>query len=269
MHLYLYDAHGNLVRQLTDGNWVVDSLEGVDKKVPNRLLHRLRRRPQPSGISTGYRSTAAASIESYFRARNALSDSGPRLSNLRRRVQQRRYVADRHAQISRRRKHLSTPSTNRMIPALKTLDLAPPELVTILSRDGDTLHGAVYHPPSEFGVLALIPSVVYVYGGPHAQVVSNHWSMTCALRVQHLRSQGYLVFSLDNRGSARRGAGLRGQHQAQHGRYRSARPSGRRPLAGRPRSRRSRPRRRIRLELRRVYGPDVPLATRPTSSQWA
>ena len=32
MHLYLYNAHGNLVRQLTDGDWVVDSLEGVDQE---------------------------------------------------------------------------------------------------------------------------------------------------------------------------------------------------------------------------------------------
>ena len=32
MHLYVYDAHGNLVRQLTHGEWVVDSLDGVDQK---------------------------------------------------------------------------------------------------------------------------------------------------------------------------------------------------------------------------------------------
>ena len=75
--------------------------------------------------------------------------------------------------------------------------------------DGETLHGAVFRPPPEFGP-GPYPSVVYVYGGPHAQIVSNQWSITCSMRVQHLRSQGYLVFSLDNRGSARRGLAFEG-----------------------------------------------------------
>jgi dipeptidyl-peptidase-4 len=46
---------------------------------------------------------------------------------------------------------------------------------------------------------------VQVYGGPHAQTVNNSWAMTVSMRAQYLRSLGFLVFLLDNRGSARRG----------------------------------------------------------------
>jgi len=44
-----------------------------------------------------------------------------------------------------------------------------------------------------------------VYGGPHVQRVTNGWDMTVAMRIQHLREQGFLVLVIDNRGSARRG----------------------------------------------------------------
>jgi dipeptidyl-peptidase 4 len=46
---------------------------------------------------------------------------------------------------------------------------------------------------------------VMVYGGPHAQLVRNSWLLTANMRAQYLRRSGFLVFVLDNRGSARRG----------------------------------------------------------------
>ena len=51
---------------------------------------------------------------------------------------------------------------------------------------------------------------VQVYGGPHAQTVTNSWGMTVAMRAQHLRSLGFVVFLLDNRGSLRRGLEFEG-----------------------------------------------------------
>ena len=94
-------------------------------------------------------------------------------------------------------------------PRVEALGLTPPEPVEIESRDGETLYGALHRPPPEFGE-GPHPCVVYVYGGPGPQVVSESWGMTCSMRVQHLRSRGYLVFMLDNRGSARRGLAFEG-----------------------------------------------------------
>ena len=54
-----------------------------------------------------------------------------------------------------------------------------------------------------------------MYGGPHAQRVINSWGLTADMRAQYLAQQGFLVFKLDNRGSARRGlafeSGIKGQ----------------------------------------------------------
>ena len=208
MHLYLYDAYGNLVRQLTDGEWVVDSLEGVNQKA--RVAYFTGTADGPTERHLYRVSLGGGSIE------RITSERGTHFVTLDHGCQNFVDVLS----------SIDTPPTvtlrsleDRSIlhtihepddPRLDRLELAPPEFVTIRSRDGETLHGAVYRPPQEFGP-GPYPSVVYVYGGPHAQIVANQWSMTCAMRIQYLRSQGYLVFSLDNRGSARRGVTFEGK----------------------------------------------------------
>jgi dipeptidyl-peptidase-4 len=89
-------------------------------------------------------------------------------------------------------------------PRIDALGLEPPEIVTLQNRDGITLHGAIYRPSLELGP-GPYPTIVSVYGGPSVQRVTNSWQMTADLRAQNLSRLGYLVFVLDNRGSARRG----------------------------------------------------------------
>jgi dipeptidyl-peptidase-4 len=94
-------------------------------------------------------------------------------------------------------------------PRIATLGLRPPELVTLKNRVGVPLYGAIYHPPEHLGARPY-PTIVQVYGGPHAQLVTRGWSMTVAMRAQYLARQGFVVFVLDNRGSARRGLAFEG-----------------------------------------------------------
>ena len=207
MHLYLHDPHGNLVRQLTDGDWVVDSLEAIDQK--SRIAYFTGTADGPTERHLYRVSLDGGKIE------RVTSERGTHLVTL---DHGYRTFVDMFSSVSTpptvTLRSLADGSIIHTIhepddPRLATLDLAPPELVNVTSKDGETLHGAVYRPPPEFGS-GPYPSVVYVYGGPHAQVVANQWSMTCAMRVQYLRSQGCLVFSLDNRGSARRGLAFEG-----------------------------------------------------------
>jgi dipeptidyl-peptidase-4 len=84
------------------------------------------------------------------------------------------------------------------------LGLVPPELTTVTTRDGATLHAAVFRPPAEHGK-GPFPAIVSVYGGPHVQRVQDSWELTASMRAQYLRSLGFLVLVVDNRGSLRRG----------------------------------------------------------------
>ncbi len=99
----------------------------------------------------------------------------------------------------------STPLGGGDVSAV-SLGLRPPELFSITASSGDVLHGAVYLP-SETDT-SLRPGIVSVYGGPHAQVVTDSWALTIDLQAQYLASQGAVVIKLDNRGSYGRGLGF-------------------------------------------------------------
>jgi dipeptidyl-peptidase-4 len=79
-----------------------------------------------------------------------------------------------------------------------------PEFGTIDDADGQRFHYRVVKP-SGFDPGRRYPVVVRVYGGPRAQVVAENWDARWGLIDQLLARSGFVVFSLDNRGSARRG----------------------------------------------------------------
>ena len=78
-----------------------------------------------------------------------------------------------------------------------------PEVGTVKADDDQTLYFSMLKPV-DFDPDLRYPVIVYVYGGPHVQVVNNQWGRDFVFH-QYLQQQGYLVFSLDNRGSANRG----------------------------------------------------------------
>ena len=81
-------------------------------------------------------------------------------------------------------------------------DLKQPQFMEFKAEDGTTLHGELLLPPTTSGEKK-IPLIVYVYGGPAAQVVKNEWSGSHeeALFHQYLLAHGFAVFSVDNRGT--------------------------------------------------------------------
>lgn len=87
--------------------------------------------------------------------------------------------------------------------AADDLGLRPPAFIEVLADDGTILHGTLYSPPD--GADSPLPLIVSVYGGPHAQRVTNSWDLTVDLEAQYLARQGYLVLRLDGRGSYGRG----------------------------------------------------------------
>jgi dipeptidyl-peptidase-4 len=77
------------------------------------------------------------------------------------------------------------------------------EWVELQARDGSTLYASLLRPP-DFDPSRRYPVVASVYGGPHAQTVTRSWRHVSPLE-ELLASRGFLVWQLDNRGSAGRG----------------------------------------------------------------
>ncbi len=78
------------------------------------------------------------------------------------------------------------------------------ELFTVNGTDGTALWCRLIKP-SDFDPTRKYPVLVYVYNGPHVQLVTNNWLGGASLWMNHFAEEGYLVFTLDGRGSAHRG----------------------------------------------------------------
>ena len=201
MHLYLYDGGNNLIRPLTGGDWIVESIAGVDAR--GGVVYFTGRMDSPLESHL-----YAVSFEGGAPRRITRADGMHHVTL----DHAFKYFVDVHdspaqpPHVTLRR--LSNGSKVREIyinddARVKEFKLRPPEFVTLRNRTGVPLHGALYRPHT--ASRKPLPTVVYVYGGPHAQMVTHSWSMTASMRVQFLRGLGYAVFVLDNRGSAHRG----------------------------------------------------------------
>ena len=78
------------------------------------------------------------------------------------------------------------------------------EIGQIKATDGSTLYTRLIKP-SHFDPSKKYPVMVYVYGGPHAQMIQNEWLDGSNLWMHWMAEKGYLVYTVDNRGSANRG----------------------------------------------------------------
>ncbi len=87
---------------------------------------------------------------------------------------------------------------------MKDLVLGQAEISTLKAKDGTELYTRLIKP-SGFDPNKKYPVLVYVYGGPHAQLITNSWFGGASLWMYWMAEQGYLVYTLDNRGSAHRG----------------------------------------------------------------
>lgn len=206
-HLYLHTADGALIRPLTEGDWMVDSIVSVDEKNEQIYFIATRESPLESHLYT----TSFAGEE----PQRITSQPGSNTAT----------IDPTHSHFINIHNALDTPPTitlcdlkdGKTIQTLykneddriQEMNLRPPELITLKSRDGITLHGAIYKPSESFGP-GPYPTVVNVYGGPHAQLVTNAWHLTSNLMAQYLCNQGILVFVLDNQGSACRGLEFEG-----------------------------------------------------------
>ena len=202
-HLYLYNIKGECVKQLTSGPWVVMEVLGFNKQQKSIVFaankeHPLHRRLYSVSVATG-RMTALETVDGIHRA--VLSPSG----NL---------LIDR----------LSTPTRPRVIDVVdiakgkarhtNLLDAEDPwkdyqqpifECGTIKAADSKTDLYYRMVKPADFNPEKKYPTVVYVYGGPHAHNVDVSWHYGSRSWETYMAQKGYIVFILDNRGSENRG----------------------------------------------------------------
>ncbi|MEI5640821.1 MULTISPECIES: S9 family peptidase [unclassified Pseudoalteromonas] len=205
-HLYLYRTNGQLVRQITQGDWIVESLEGVDEKKGLVYFSGRKDTPLESHLYSAplfkagkvERITAKGSYHKVVMAEDNRTFIDKSSS-----VNRPPSVALRkvNGEFVTWLEQNQLDSDHPLTPYLP--DLVTPEYGTLKAEDGQTMYYRLFKP-ANLEQDKKYPVIVNVYGGPHAQRVTNSWRSK-NLYFQYLAQQGYVIFQLDNRGSYNRG----------------------------------------------------------------
>jgi dipeptidyl-peptidase-4 len=200
-HLYLYDLGGKQLAQLTKGEWEVSALDAVDESkglvyftaTEKSPLERHLYRVGLDGIGFT-RITKAEGAHAVVMAPGAAAFYDT-YSNTATPPRQDLYRTDGSS--------IAAINENK-VAELAEYHLSPVEFLSVKSRDGVLLNASIIKPPN-FDAKRKYSVLVYTYGGPHAQVVRNLWGGSTFLWHEMMAQKGYIVFLLDNRGSAGRG----------------------------------------------------------------
>ena len=200
-HLYLMDKSGKQLKQLTKGEWVVMEVLGFNQKdktviIASNELNPLQRNIWAVSIATGKR-TLLDNGKGVHRA--SLSATGALMTD-----QRQEPTVPNVIELNNTHK----PSSITLLKASdpwKEYQQPIYENGSIKAADGTTDLYYRMVKPHDFDATKKYPTVVYVYGGPHAHNVDASWHWASRSWETYMAQKGYIVFILDNRGSENRG----------------------------------------------------------------
>ena len=201
-HIYMYDMHGSLVRQITNGNWDVDNFVGYDQV--RKIIYYTSSEKSPT-----QRNLYSISLDGKTKKRLTLED-GTNNVNF---SSSFKYYINSYS-------NANTPTTHTLydcngkkirviqdnldlVEKIRTANFSKKEFFTFKTSDGVELNGWMIKP-ANFDSSKKYPVLMSVYGGPGSQEVLDSWSYSQVWH-QHLASKGYIVVSVDNRGTGARG----------------------------------------------------------------
>lgn len=202
-HIYQYNLDGSLVNQITSGNWEVTNLLGVDEKA--KMIYFISSEKSPlerhmysiklngkgkkemTNASGTHRMNWSPDFKYYIQTLS--STASPNLITLHDGKGKEIRVMEDNSNAKKR---------------IAQYALGEKEFFTFQNNEGDELNGYMIKP-ADFDPNKKYPVLMYVYGGPGSQTVSNSWFGGRDYWHMHLANQGYIIASIDNRGTGARG----------------------------------------------------------------
>ena len=203
MHLYRYNVDGKLLGQITRGEWEITDFLGFADGGKTIVYSSTQLSPIDrviASVSIDGRKTRILTPQAGWHVGQLSSDG--------------KYLLDTY-------ESLKTPTENRLLSVATGKPIATlyqskdpeagfinPEITfgTIKAADGVTdLHYRLLKP-TNFDPAKKYPTIVYVYNGPHAQLVQNRFHAGCLGWDLYMATKGFVIFTVDGRGSAHRGA---------------------------------------------------------------
>ena len=199
-HLYLYDIKGNLIKQLTKGPWEVTTFLKTDATDAQAFFLCNKDHPLERQLYTADLKKNEISPITNREGTHSIkvSDDGG-------------FFLDTYSSLAIARQIELLDEKGKSILVLlanenplKDYKLGEMSIFTLKNEDKTDLYCRLIKP-ADFDPGKKYPVIIYVYGGPHSQLITNTWLGGAGLFLNYLAELGYVVFTLDNRGTAARG----------------------------------------------------------------
>jgi len=194
--LYLYNTNGKLLKKVSNGDWDITGFIGFDKKnnfyfqaATNFALERQIFKSDLKGKQTQItksEGTHTASVNQYGYLIDEFSSI---------KIPKEIKIYNSKSVVKKELLKAGDP--------LKNYVISRPELIRLKNKEGVVLNARIIKP-SAFDKTKKYPVLVYVYGGSHAQMVKDKWLGGASMWTYTLAEKGYIIFTLDNRGSHNR-----------------------------------------------------------------
>ncbi|MBD3226481.1 MAG: prolyl oligopeptidase family serine peptidase [Caldithrix sp.] len=199
-HLYLYDINGHLIHQVTKGNFDITTFDGysIDGKycfVTAASKDGMQRHGYKIEVDSGDRTKLTKG--------NGIHRLSPSPDG--------HFIIDRFNNIDTPNNISLRNEEGKLVRVLlnaenplSDYDLGTVEFLKLKNENSTNLNARIILPP-DFKPDQSYPVIVYLYGGPHGQMITNHWIGGWRLWFHYMAQRGFIVFSLDNRGTNNRG----------------------------------------------------------------
>ena len=200
MHLYLYNTDGKLIRKLTNGKWAVNEIQGMNKDRDQLIITAAKESPlEKHAYTVNWNSGNIELIDKGAGMHNIMSSEDGKFI----------YDAFSGAGVPKKCVIRSTDAklNKVLVNASNTLaeyDRPAIKDVTIKAADGTPLYGKLILP-THFDSTKKYPVIVYLYNGPGVQLIHNSFPESGNLWYEYMAQRGYIVFTMDGRGSSNRG----------------------------------------------------------------
>jgi len=215
-HLYSYDMEGVLKGQITSGNWEVTDFYGYDEKNERFYYQSAERSPLQRDVY--YVSVDGSERE---RINPELGTTNVHFSKTYQYYIQEFATANTPMKVTL---HKADGELVRVLEdneglkkQMEKYEWVQKEFITLTGDDGTELNAWIIKPP-KFKKRKKYPVLMYTYGGPGSQTVNDAWDHNMAWW-QMLAQQGYIVVSVDNRGTGARGRDFRQVTYGELGKY--------------------------------------------------
>ena len=200
MHLYRYNTKGELLNQVTKGEWIVNDFVGFDQAGKKAIVYTttngpIEKQAYTVEIETGKMTLITPEKGKHSVFLNPYKD----------------VFVDGFSSITTPHNYSFRDFDGKNLGNIlnaenpyKDYKLGEMTIGTIKSADKETdLYYRLITPPN-YDKNKKYPAIVYVYGGPHAQMITDFWLASSQLWLFYMAQKGYVILTVDNRGSGNR-----------------------------------------------------------------